>query len=138
MRAYLQGRRRKLCLTLLVLAMAADVASQCAFAASMFEFDSWMRKIDLRSVEVQRKLARQDSAGAAAEARELELLYAQMQRYFEDKGNERGAELSRADKERAGNIRLAVDGADYALAESHAVQITQACSGCHELYRPFK
>ena len=78
---------------LALIATAATVAR----AASVLDFDVWMRAIDKRSVEVQRNIDARKTDAAVADAQELARLYGLMETYFVDDGHFADAvEMSRS------------------------------------------
>ncbi|WP_124540428.1 hypothetical protein [Piscinibacter terrae] len=110
-----------------------------ARAASVLDFDVWMRAIDKRSVAVQKSIARRDAVAARADAQEIERLYALMQTYFVDAGNASDAvQISRDGKDLASSITGLVDAQDFDGASQAALRIAQACNDCHDAYKPFK
>ncbi|MDR3481420.1 MAG: hypothetical protein P4L91_11995 [Burkholderiaceae bacterium] len=116
----------------------ALLLSDTSHSASVLDFDIWMRKIDTRIVDVQRKLDSRDDAEALAQAREIEDLYAKMEAYFVAKGESADAiKLSRESKELAGVIAKSVTTKNYQAGGNAAVTIARACTDCHDLYRPF-
>lgn len=116
----------------------ALLLSNTSHSASVLDFDIWMRKIDTRIVDVQRKLDSRDDAEALAQAREIEDLYAKMEAYFVAKGESADAiKLSRESKELAGVIVSSVAAKNYQAGGNAAVTIAKACTDCHDLYRPF-
>jgi hypothetical protein len=115
-----------------------SLAAQSAFAASVLDFDLWMDRMDIRIVDVQRKLASQDDEAAIAQAKEIEELYAKMEDYFVAAGNaEDAVKISREGKEMAGLIVKSVAAKDYEAGGNAAVTIARACHDCHHVYRPF-
>jgi len=116
----------------------ALLLSNTSHSASVLDFDIWMRKIDTRIVEVQRKLDSRDDAEALAQAREIEDLYAKMEAYFVAKGESADAiKLSRESKDLAAVIVNSVAAKNYQAGGNAAVTIARACTDCHDLYRPF-
>jgi hypothetical protein len=116
----------------------ALLLSNTSHSASVLDFDIWMRKIDTRIVDVQRKLDARDDPDAIAQAREIEDLYAKMEAYFVAKGESADAiKLSRESKELAGVIAKSVTTKNYEAGGNAAVTIARACTDCHDLYRPF-
>ena len=116
----------------------ALLLSNTSHSASVLDFDIWMRKIDTRIVDVQRKLDARDDPDAIAQAREIEDLYAKMEAYFVAKGESADAiKLSRESKELAAVIVNSVTAKNYQAGGNAAVTIARACTDCHDLYRPF-
>ena len=94
------------------LALAAGIAT-AAKAASVLDFDVWMRSIDKHSVDVQKNIEARKPEAAAADAQELSRLYGLMTQYFVDDGHAADAvEFSRSGKALADAIPPAI-----ALAE---------------------
>jgi hypothetical protein len=109
-----------------------------AHAASMFDFDVWMRAIDNRSVSVQKHIAARNHDAAIADARELERLYERMERYFErDYPAEDATKISREGKLLAASIPGAMQRTAYEEAALAARDIARACNDCHDPYKPF-
>jgi len=120
------------------LAFAAGLAT-AARAASVLDFDVWMRAIDKRSVDVQKNIDARRTDAAAADAQELARLYALMEAYFVDDGQAPDAvELSRSGKALAAAIPTALAAQDYAGASRAAVDLAHACNDCHDVHKPFQ
>ena len=116
----------------------ALLLSNTSHSASVLDFDIWMRKIDTRIVDVQRKLDARDDPDAIAQAREIEDLYAKMEAYFVAKGESADdIKLSRESKDLAAVIVNSVAAKNYQAGGNAAVTIARACTDCHDLYRPF-
>jgi hypothetical protein len=108
-------------------------------AASALDFDVWMRAIDARSVAVQKHIAAGDAAAAAADARELERLYAFTQDWFaRDSGAADAAALAADGKALAAAIPGALAAGDLDRAALSARTLAKACNDCHDNYKPFK
>lgn len=119
--------------------IAALAASPWAGAASMLDFDVWMRAIDKRSVTVQKSITARNDEGAKADARELERYYALMEAYFAAMGQADDAVRQSAEgRALAAAIPAALDRQDYAAATQSAVTLARACNDCHDNYKPFK
>lgn len=132
-------RRAPMRLLPMLLAASTALCASLALAASVLEFDRWMRAIDRASVAVQKDLARRDGDAAKANAQQLEQLYAQMENYFAADGHSPDAvQISRDGKEQAAVVLSAVDASDFDTATSAALRIARACNDCHDVYKPFK
>lgn len=119
--------------------LAAAAALPLAHAASQFEFGRWMRAIDQKSVSVQRHIAARDLERANGDARELERLYALMERYFvDDHPADDAVEVSRTGRQQAAEIPALLAAQDYDSAARNARAIAQACNDCHDNHKPFK
>lgn len=119
----------------LMLAAAATVAR----AASVLDFDVWMRAIDKHSVEVQRNIDAHRTDAAVADAQELARLYGLMEAYFVADGQKADAvELSRSGKALATAIPAALAAQDYDKASKAAVDLAHACNDCHDVHKPFQ
>jgi len=120
------------------LALAATAAA-VARAASVLDFDVWMRAIDKRSVDVQRNIDARRTDAAVADAQELARLYGLMETYFVDDGHFADAvEMSRSGKALAAAIPGALAAQDYDKASSAAVDLAHACNDCHDVHKPFQ
>jgi hypothetical protein len=107
-------------------------------AASVFEFDVWMRAIDQDSVSVQKAIERGDVDTAKRNARQLEDLYERMERYFAADAQANDAvQVSREGKELAATIPASLDARQTDAAADAALRIARACNDCHDFYKPF-
>ncbi len=110
-----------------------------AHAASILDFDVWMRLIDKRSVSVQRHIAAHKVDEAKADARDLEQHYALMETFFIDAGGAADAvRLSAEGRALAAQIPVALDRQDFPAAAQSALTLARACNDCHDYYKPFK
>lgn len=122
-----------------VVALSAALLTGSAVAASVFDFDVWMRAIDQRSVSVQKRIAAGEHAAAADDARELERLYALMETYFQrDYPADDAVQVSRDGRRLAASIPAALQRTAYEEAATAARDIARACNDCHDPYKPFK
>ena len=110
-----------------------------ARAASVLDFDVWMRAIDKHSVDVQKNIDARKTEAAAADARELARLYGLMETYFVDDGYAPDAvTLSQSGKALASGIPAALAAQDFDGAASSALAIAHACNDCHDVHKPFQ
>ena len=131
--------RARATLGAVVFVTLAALAATVARAASMLDFDVWMRAIDKRSVEVQRNIDARRTDAAVADARELARLYGLMEAYFVADGQKADAvELSRSGKALATAIPGALAAQDYDKASRAAVDLAHACNDCHDVHKPFQ
>ncbi len=122
----------------LTLAAGMLLATPLAHPASQLEFGLWMRAIDQRSVSVQRHIAARAVEPAGADARELERLYALMERYFEHDFPAVDAQgIARDGRLQAAAVAALLAAQDYDGAARAARAIAQACNDCHDPYKPF-
>jgi hypothetical protein len=120
------------------IALCVLAASQFADAASIFEFDVWMRLIDQRSVTVQKHIAAQDVDKARADADALEKHYALMEQYFVQDGRAPDAVQQSAEgRALAAAIGPALDRKDFAAAAQSALTLARTCNDCHDNHKPF-
>jgi hypothetical protein len=121
-----------------VIALAAAVAT-AARAASVLDFDVWMRAIDKHSVDVQRNIAAGRPDAAVADAQELARLYGLMEAYFVDDGHAPDAvTMSRSGKALAAAIPTALATRDVDGAAKSALELAHACNDCHDAHKPFQ
>ena len=117
----------------------AAAGTTVARAASVLDFDVWMRAIDKHSVEVQRNIDARRTVAAVADAQELARLYGLMEAYFVADGQKADAvELSRSGKALATAIPAALAAQDYDKASKAAVDLAHACNDCHDVHKPFQ
>ena len=120
------------------IALAAG-AITVARAASVLDFDVWMRAIDKHSVDVQKNLDARKTEAAVADAQELGRLYGLMTQFFVDDGHAPDAvEMSRAGKALADAIPPAIAAQDYEAASKSALELSHACNDCHDVHKPFQ
>jgi hypothetical protein len=120
------------------IAVAAG-AITVARAASVLDFDVWMRAIDRHSVEVQKNIAAGRTEAAVADARELARLYGLMEAFFVDDGHAPDAvEMSRTGKALAAAIPPALAASDVDGAAKSALDLAHACNDCHDNHKPFQ
>ena len=121
-----------------VLAFAAGVVT-VARAASVLDFDVWMRAIDKHSVEVQKNIAAGRTDAAVADAQELARLYGLMEAYFVDDGHAPDAVMqSQSGKALAAAIPTALAAKDVDGAAKAALDLAHACNDCHDNHKPFQ
>ena len=117
-----------------VVATAATVAR----AASVLDFDVWMRSIDKHSVQVQKNIDARRTDAAVADAQELARLYGLMEAYFVADGHTADAvDMSRSGKALAVAIPAALAAQDFDKASRAAVDLAHACNDCHDVHKPF-
>ncbi|HEY9028680.1 MAG TPA: hypothetical protein VIP05_30605 [Burkholderiaceae bacterium] len=131
-------RARATLLAVAAVALAATAAT-VARAASVLDFDVWMRAIDKRSVDVQRNIDARRTDAAIADAQELARLYGLMEAYFVADGQKADAvDMSRSGKALATAIPAALGAQDYDAASRAAVDLAHACNDCHDVHKPFQ
>ena len=120
------------------LAITAGIVT-VARAASVLDFDVWMRSIDKHSVEVQKNIDARKTDAAIADAQELARLYGLMEAYFVNDGHaEDAVTMSRSGKDLAAAIAPAITAQDYDKASKAAVDLAHACNDCHDVHKPFQ
>lgn len=136
MRTSLRARATLAGVALVALASAAATAAR---AASLLDFDVWMRAIDRHSVEVQKNIDARKTDAAVADAQELARLYGLMASFFAADGHTADAvEMSRSGKAFAEAIPTALAARDYDAASKAALDLSHACNDCHDAHKPFQ
>jgi hypothetical protein len=131
--------RARATLAAVALVMLAAAALTSARAASVLDFDVWMRAIDKHSVEVQKNIDARKTDAAIADAQELARLYGLMEAYFIDDGHAADAvEMSHSGKALADAIAPALSAQDFDAASRAALQLSHACNDCHDVHKPFQ
>ena len=131
--------RARATLAAVSLVALSAIALTAARAASVLDFDVWMRAIDKRSVDVQKNIEARKSEAAVADAREIERLYGLMETYFVDDGHAPDAvTLSQSGKALAAGIPAALAARDFDGASKAALEISHACNDCHDVHKPFQ
>ena len=131
--------RARATLAAVVVITLAAVAVTAARAASVLDFDVWMRAIDKHSVDVQKNIAAGKTDAAVADAQELARLYGLMEAYFVDDGHAPDAvTMSRSGKALAAAIPPALAARDVDGAAKSALDLAHACNDCHDNHKPFQ
>jgi hypothetical protein len=131
--------RTRATFTLVALVALTATALTAARAASVLDFDVWMRAIDKRSVDVQKNIEARKTEAAAADAQELARLYGLMEAHFVDDGHAPDAvTLSQSGKALAAGIPASLAAQDYDGAARAALEISHACNDCHDNHKPFQ
>jgi len=126
-------------ITLAGVALVALAAAAAARAASIIDFDVWMRAIDRHSVEVQKNIEARKPEAAVADAQELARLYGLMEAFFVADGHTPDAvDMSRSGKAFADAIPTALAAQDYDGAARAALDLSHACNDCHDAHKPFQ
>ncbi len=116
----------------------AAAALTTARAASVLDFDVWMRAIDKHSVDVQKNIDARRTDAAIADAQELARLYGLMTDWFVADGHTPDAvDMARSGKALADAIAPAIAAKDYDAASKSAVDLAHACNDCHDAHKPF-
>ena len=107
-----------------------------ARAASILDFDIWMRAIDKHSVDVQKNIDARKPDAAIVDAQELARLYGLMEAYFVADGHAPDAvTMSQSGKALAVAIPTALAAQDFDAASDAVAQLTRSCKTCHEVYK---
>ena len=131
-------RSRATLAAVIVITLAA-IAATAARAASVLDFDVWMRAIDKHSVDVQKNIAAGRTDAAIADAQELARLYGLMEAYFVDDGHAPDAvTMSRSGQALAAAIPTALAARDVDGAAKSALDLAHACNDCHDNHKPFQ
>jgi len=131
--------RARATLAAVVLVTLAAAAITTARAASVFDFDVWMRAIDKRSVDVQKNIDARKTDAAIADAQELARLYGLMETYFVADGHTPDAvAMSRSGKALASAIPTALAAQDFDTASKSALDLARSCNDCHDSHKPFQ
>ena len=132
------SRARATLAAVAVITLAATVVT-AARAASVLDFDVWMRAIDKHSVDVQKNIAAGRTDAAIADAQELARLYGLMEAYFVDDGHAPDAvTMSQSGKALAAAIPAALAARDVDGAAKSALDLAHACNDCHDNHKPFQ
>ena len=131
--------RARATLAAFVVIASAVAAATAARAASVLDFDVWMRSIDKHSVDVQKNIAAGRTEAAVADAQELARLYGLMEAYFVDDGHAPDAvTMSQSGKALAAAIPAALAARDVDGAAKSALDLAHACNDCHDNHKPFQ
>ena len=131
--------RARATLAAVALVTLAATALTSARAASMLDFDVWMRAIDRHSVDVQKNIDARKPEAAIADANELARLYGLMGTYFVDDGHAADAvTMSQSGKALAAAIPTALAAQDFDGASKAALELSHACNDCHDVHKPFQ
>jgi hypothetical protein len=121
----------------LAFAACLVAAAVPATPQSVLQLDKWMQSVDRRSQAMQRNLARQDSAAALSDAREVGELYRLMQDYFTQRGDAtEAAKLASDGAALADDVIKSLQSDDLDTASVSAISIARGCRDCHVKYKP--
>ena len=123
---------RKVLLFLVIqLALLGSVAS------ATFEVDEdLMRSIEDTLKSLDSNIAMKDAKAAAAEARELSDLFAQIETYYAGRGDGgEGVTHSHKSRELASQILQGVEAKDFDAAADVVNNFARTCKACHQVYR---
>lgn len=116
-----------------LLLLAANVMA----AESILEFDLRMQRIDRVSQNVMKNIGQKEGGAAAADARDLEQMYAEMEDYFQQRGNSAEAvRISREGRDLAVQMAQFAERQDFDGAFKAAKGLTKECRACHVVYDP--
>jgi len=108
-----------------------------AVAQNLLDFDDWMQRIDDGSQDLQRHIAARDPQAASGAAREIEELYALMEKFFEKRGDAADAvRWSREGREFAARAQADLAARRFVSARRNALAIAHGCRDCHFNYKP--
>ena len=128
----LSRRAQALVSFVLLAALSLGVAAQ-----NLLDFDEWMQRIDDGSQDLQRHIAARDADAATAAAREIEELYALMEKFFEKRdGAEDAVRWSRDGREFAARAQRDLSARKFVAARRNALAIAHGCRDCHFNYKP--
>jgi hypothetical protein len=96
-----------------------------------------MHGIEDTNKSLASNIATQQGAGASADARELNEMFAQVEAYFEKKGNDAADAVALAKKSRALSAQIvqSVSASDFATATDSATNLSRTCKTCHSFYK---
>jgi hypothetical protein len=116
----------------LLAALSMGVAAQ-----NLLDFDDWMQRIDDGSQDLQRSIAARDPESGVAAARELEELYALMEKFFEKRdGSADAMRWSREGRDFATRAQGNLAARRFGAARRDALAIAHGCRDCHFNYKP--
>jgi hypothetical protein len=121
----------------LLAALGAATSPPVVKAQSLFEFDDWMQRIEQGNQDLQRRIAQRDRAGALGFARELEELYARMEKFFEVRGAaEPAVRMSREGRDLMAAAVRHLGTGNYGAARANSLRLARGCRACHIEYKP--
>ncbi|WP_161974547.1 cytochrome c [Piscinibacter terrae] len=105
--------------------------------SAQFEVDSdLMRNIEDTTKSLDSNVSLKDAKSAAAEAKELATLFAQVEDFYARKGDATDAVgFSRKTHDLAEQVIKAVDAGDYDTASTTVIALARSCKSCHEVYK---
>jgi hypothetical protein len=115
----------------LVVAMAGTIATARAEVDEDF-----MRTVEDTLKSATSNLDIKDAKACAADAKQLEDMFRQIEAYFVKKGNAAdGVDLSKKSEILAASLVTSVSANDFDTAAEAARDLTRACKSCHNLYK---
>lgn len=104
---------------------------------AQFEVNSdLMRNIEDTTKSLDSNVSLKDAKAAAAEAKELTALFAQVEDFYARRGDAADAVgFSRKTHDLAEQVLKAVDSGDYDTASTSVIALARSCKSCHEVYK---
>jgi len=119
------------------LAVASLVLAMPASAQSIIDFDDWMQRIEDASLRLQKRIDARDRTRGVHDAREIEDLYARMEKFFRVREAHADAiRLSKEGKDLAIAIRVALDAGKIDAARARTKDLRRDCRTCHLQFKP--
>jgi hypothetical protein len=119
-------------LAVMGLVLATPVSAQ-----SVIDFDDWMQRIEDASLSLQKRIDSRDHTRGVHDAREIEDLYARMEKFFRLREAHADAiRLSKEGKDLAVAIRVALAAGKLDAARARTKDLRRDCRTCHLQFKP--
>ncbi len=118
--------------------IAAALLSGGVLASQVVVDEDSMQLMDDRNKSLANCIALKDEAGAKADARALDEMFADVEVYFEQKGKRDAVDWSKQSRELSDQITRYVAANDFDHASQSAVTLSKTCKACHEVYKEEK
>lgn len=117
----------------IVFALAMGALGGMLLAQSESDFSGWMKQVAATNGKLKAGVAAKDATAVAAEAKTLEGLFDNVEKFFTGKNMKDAADMAKAAHTAAGATAKAA--ATGTIDEANAGLVSGSCQGCHAAHR---
>ncbi|MBS1161085.1 MAG: hypothetical protein H6R15_3504 [Proteobacteria bacterium] len=118
------------------LLLLAALFAGSVFAAQSTIDDDFMRTVEDTHKSLTGNVGISNAPGSIADARELAVMFAQIEAFYVDKGDAPDAvTLSRQSRELSDAIVKSAGRQDFETANLKTTELSRACKSCHNFYK---
>jgi hypothetical protein len=117
----------------IVFALAMGALGGMLLAQTESDFSGWMKQVAKSNGALKGAVASKDAKVVATEAKTLEGLFQNVEKYFTGKNMKDGADMAKAAAGNAAKAAKAADGGT--IDEASITAVGGACQGCHAAHR---
>ena len=120
----------------IILCAAVALFSTSVFSSLTKIEDDFMQTVEDTNKNLANDIATRDARASVADAKELQAMFAQVEAFYDGKGDARDAvTLSRKSKDLSDEIIKLVVKNDFDAATEKATDLSRACKSCHNFYK---